>query len=66
MQARTAFVQVDDALFVNQRVARWYSLQIFHLLGYRKRRAQGEMLVVSRRRFDRKKPETLRFTDETS
>lgn len=48
-------------LIVNQRVARWYSLQIFHLLGYRKRRVQGDLLVVSRRKHDLQKPEVMKF-----
>jgi hypothetical protein len=31
-------------------VARWFALEVFHLLGYRKRREVGEVLVVTRRR----------------
>jgi hypothetical protein len=42
----------EDLLIVDKRVARWYSLQLFHLLGYRGDRAAGEQLVVRRRRFD--------------
>lgn len=53
--------RAEGVLLVNRRVARWYSLQIFHLLGFRKRRLQGELLVVSRRRFDLKQPERLDF-----
>ncbi len=34
---------------VNRRVARWYALEIFHLLGYRKARVRGDVLVVTRR-----------------
>ena len=37
-------------LMVNGRVARWFALEVFHLLGYRKRRQMGEVLVVARRR----------------
>jgi succinylglutamate desuccinylase len=37
-------------LLVNGRVARWFALEVFHLLGYRKRRQMGEVLVVARRR----------------
>lgn len=48
-------------LVVNKRVARWYSLQIFHLLGYRKRRTQGDLLIVSRRKHDLQKPDELHF-----
>jgi len=44
----------DDAnvLRVDTRVARWYPLQIFHLLGFRRRRTVGRNLYVSRRRHD--------------
>jgi len=30
-------------------VARWFALEVFHLLGYRKRRQMGDVLVVARR-----------------
>lgn len=45
-----------ESLIVNTRVARFFPLQIFHLLGFRKRRWQDEKLVVSRRRHDTKSP----------
>ena len=38
-----------DMLVVNRRVARWYALQLLHLLGYRRHRAEGDTLVVTRR-----------------
>jgi len=41
-----------EVLVVNTRVARWRSLDIFHLFGYRKLRRTGSELRVSRRRFD--------------
>ena len=37
---------------VNTRIARLLPLQIFHLLGFRKRRWSGDVLIVSRRRYD--------------
>lgn len=37
---------------VNRRVARWFALEIFHLLGFRRKRAAGDHLVVSRRPHD--------------
>jgi len=40
----------EDTLIVNTRLARFYPLDLFHLLGYRKRRRQGNLLLVSRRR----------------
>ncbi|MDH3529575.1 MAG: succinylglutamate desuccinylase/aspartoacylase family protein [Acidobacteriota bacterium] len=48
----------DLSLIVNTRIARILPLQIFHLLGFRKRRWKGEKLVVSRRRHDTKSPFT--------
>ena len=41
-----------DRLLVNRRVARWFPVEIFHLLGYRKRRAQGDRYEFSRRPHD--------------
>jgi succinylglutamate desuccinylase len=34
---------------VNRHVARWYALQILHLLGFRRVREDGDVLVVERR-----------------
>lgn len=44
----------DDAatLIVDTRVARLFPLQIFHLLGFRRRRWVDKNLIVSRRRHD--------------
>lgn len=39
-------------LIVNTRVARIFPLQIFHLLGFRRRRWADNKLIVSRRRHD--------------
>jgi succinylglutamate desuccinylase len=54
----------DDAgvLVVDTRVARWYPLEIFHLFGFRKERALGSELVVSRRRYDRVPPPQIRVS----
>ena len=46
----------EESLIVNTRVARFFPLQIFHLLGFRKRRWHANQLVVSRRRFDTQSP----------
>jgi succinylglutamate desuccinylase len=37
-------------LRIDLRIARFYAVQIFHLLGYRKKRIEAGQLVVSRRR----------------
>jgi hypothetical protein len=36
-------------LVVDPRVARWFVLEIFHLLGFRRKRPQAGKLIVSRR-----------------
>jgi succinylglutamate desuccinylase len=41
-----------DLLFVNTHVARFLPMQVFHLLGFRKQQQDGELLTVSRRRYD--------------
>lgn len=41
-----------ETLIVNTSVARVFPLQIFHLLGFRRRRWIGKTLVVSRRKHD--------------
>ena len=46
----------SESLIVNTRVARFFPLQIFHLLGFRKRRWRNNQLIVSRRRHDTKSP----------
>jgi succinylglutamate desuccinylase len=40
------------ALAVNRRVARWSSLPILHLLGFRRRSETGKRLIVERRAHD--------------
>lgn len=47
----------ESQLLVNTRVARFFPLQIFHVLGFRKRRWVDDLLVVSRRRFDTEAPD---------
>lgn len=41
-----------DVFEIDTTIARFFPLQVFHLLGFRKRRWVGEKLVVSRRKFD--------------
>jgi succinylglutamate desuccinylase len=42
----------EETLMVDTRIGRFLPMQIFHLMGYRRVRWQGNLLVVSRRRFD--------------
>jgi hypothetical protein len=46
---------------VDTSVARWFPLEIFHLLGYRKQRQVGSTLVVTRRAFDTDEPDEIRL-----
>lgn len=48
----TRHVAMTDTFIVNTRIARFLPLQVFHLLGFRKRRWQDDCLVVSRRAYD--------------
>lgn len=41
-----------DTLIVDRRVARWFVVELFHLLGFRRQRTEGEKLMVSRRPHD--------------
>lgn len=41
-----------SSFVVNTRIARILPLQVFHLLGFRKRRWSDDVLIVSRRRYD--------------
>jgi len=50
-----------EQLIVETSVARFYPLEIFHLLGFRKRRQDDSVLRVSRRRFDRDAPTEISF-----
>ena len=40
----------EGVLLVNARIARWYTLELFHLLGFRRRPSQGTRLVMVRRK----------------
>lgn len=51
-----------ETLEINTRIARFFPLQIFHLLGFRKRRRKGDLLVVSRRKHDTTSPFPLSKT----
>jgi succinylglutamate desuccinylase len=50
-----------EVLVVDTRIARVFPLEIFHLFGYRKLRAAGRELRVSRRRHDLAAPPELRL-----
>lgn len=43
---------IVGAVIVDRRTARWYTVEIFHLLGFRREVEQGHALILSRRHFD--------------
>jgi succinylglutamate desuccinylase len=45
-----------ESLIVNTTVARFFPLQIFHLLGFRRRVWEQDCLIVSRRKYDTESP----------
>ena len=45
-----------ETLLIDTRIARLFPLQVFHLLGFRRRRWSGGDLIVSRRRHDTVSP----------
>lgn len=50
--------ELPDTLIINKRIARFFSLQVFHLLGYRKVRQIHHKIYVTRRKYDFEGPET--------
>lgn len=42
--------RLPRGLVVDLRIARWFGLEVFHLLGFRRRRRVGSVLVLVRRR----------------
>jgi len=46
-----------DARLVDARVARWSTIEVFHLLGFRRKRSDGKFLRVRRRRHDLRAPQ---------
>lgn len=51
-----AFPKRPEQLQIDTRIARFFPLQIFHLLGFRRLRLKRNFLLVSRRRFDTTSP----------
>jgi succinylglutamate desuccinylase len=49
MPGVSAHPERPESLLVDSRVARWRVVEVFHLFGYRRRRADGDRLVFSRR-----------------
>ena len=48
--------RIDSALVMNTQIARWFGLELFHLLGYRKISREGAKMLLIKRKFDLKTP----------
>jgi len=46
----------ENKLIVNTKIARWYVLEFFHLLGYRRETKENGKLVVTKRKYDIQEP----------
>jgi succinylglutamate desuccinylase len=48
-----------DTLLADRRVARWFTVEVFHLLGYRRERPRGDRLLAFTRRRSRRENRRL-------
>lgn len=46
----------ENTLIVNTKIARWYVLEFFHLLGYRRETKENGKLIVTKRKWDIAEP----------
>ncbi|MEP1097030.1 MAG: succinylglutamate desuccinylase/aspartoacylase family protein [Cyclobacteriaceae bacterium] len=44
--------EMDHTIAVNRKIARWYVVELFHLLGFRRKIKEGNTIVFIRRPFD--------------
>ncbi len=44
--------KLENTFLVNPKIARWFVIEIFHLLGFRKHKPEAGMLVLSKRKHD--------------
>jgi succinylglutamate desuccinylase len=54
------FMKSEHMLIVNGDVARWFSLEILHLMGYRRKKKQGDFTLYIRRKYDFKGPRRIK------
>jgi len=54
----------DSTITVNLSIAKWYVIELLHILGYRRKSIQNGVLMASRRKFDIKDPSDYRFNVE--
>lgn len=52
-----SFMKSNHTMVVNTKIARWYSVEILHLMGFRRKKTRGELTLYLRRKYDFKGPE---------
>jgi len=50
------FMGSDHVMVVNRKVAKWYSVELLHLMGYRRKKKQGFLTLFIRRKHDHSGP----------
>lgn len=50
------YMKSDETMVVDKATAKWYSTEILHLMGYRRKKRQGDLTLFMRRKFDFKGP----------
>lgn len=51
------FMNSNHTMVVNAAIARWYSVEILHLMGFRRKKVRGNLTLFIRRKYDFKGPE---------
>ncbi|MEP1782570.1 succinylglutamate desuccinylase/aspartoacylase family protein [Reichenbachiella sp.] len=52
---------LDHELIINLRIARWYVIEFFHLLGFRRKEKKGKKLILIKRKYDVQGPELMQL-----
>jgi predicted deacylase len=50
------YMNSENTMIVNKQVAKWYSLEMLHLMGYRRKKKHGHRTLFIRRKYDLKGP----------
>ncbi len=50
------FMQTDHIMVVDRNIAKWYSTELLHLFGYRRKKSEGTYTLFIRRKYDYKGP----------
>ena len=51
----------NNILMINKRIARWYVIELFHLLGYRRKFQKDNHIIFMKREYDVESPKSLRI-----